>query len=170
MKKGERILLKSIVPGLPEQEVEFVGVQKVGLPDFPEYPLFSLTKDVEGHRAGSTVSHLTLKSMGYVIPDFNAEERPKPKPLTPQQDAYAQQFLNYLDGALGHYLQVSGREDEEAIRVSLKLLLGLSIRNGVLKKYEKMEIKPNKDVSVLATFTMGMTIWLDLFYGKPTES
>lgn len=68
MKVGDSFLIRSAVPGLPDQEIVFIGMQETGIPDEPGYALFNLTKDIEGHPAGSTVAVETLEEAGYIFP------------------------------------------------------------------------------------------------------
>lgn len=92
----------------------------------------------------------------------------KPTPLTNEQAVFAQKFVGYIDELLGEYLQRIGKDDYETINITMKRLLGTAIKNNILKKYEHLEIKENKDIAVLVHFTQGMTIWMDLIYGEPS--
>jgi hypothetical protein len=86
--------------------------------------------------------------------------------LTTEQAVFAQKFVGYLDKLLGESLADLGKDDKTNITFVMKRLLGTAIRNNILSKYESLEIRDNKDVSVLVHFTQGMAIWVDLIYGS----
>ena len=65
--RGDRFLAKSILPNLVDQEVIFEGIQEVGLNDYPDFPLYTLTQDIAGHVKGSTLSRDTLTDYGFVL-------------------------------------------------------------------------------------------------------
>lgn len=67
--KGDRFLAKSIVPGIEDQIVEFVGIQDVGFEEYPAFGLYNLTEDIVGHPKYSTVSKETLTDYGFVLPE-----------------------------------------------------------------------------------------------------
>jgi hypothetical protein len=51
----------------PMAPADFLGTQQ-GYKDIPGYDMYNLTKDIHGHPAGSTVSDITLKRMGFGLP------------------------------------------------------------------------------------------------------
>jgi len=65
--KGDKFLVKSIVPGVLNQEIIFKGIQP-GFDEFPALALYDLTADIEGHPKGSTVTRPTLEEYGFVLP------------------------------------------------------------------------------------------------------
>jgi hypothetical protein len=66
-KRGDRFLATSVVPGVESQEVIFEGIQEVGFADYPDFPLYTLTKQVHDHPIGSTFGRDTLEDFGYVL-------------------------------------------------------------------------------------------------------
>jgi len=69
MNKGDRIPLISVIPGVPPQDVIYIGEQELNFEGNETMSLFNLTKDVVGHPAGSTVSRHTLEEdLGYIFP------------------------------------------------------------------------------------------------------
>jgi hypothetical protein len=65
--KGDRFLAKSVVPGVIDQEVIFEGIQKVGFDNFPDFALYTLTKQIYDYPVGSTFGRDTLEDFGYVL-------------------------------------------------------------------------------------------------------
>jgi hypothetical protein len=69
MKRGDRVLVHSVIPGVPSQEIIYIGEQKLDLEGKEITSLYNLTKDVTGHPTGSTVSSITLEDeLGYILP------------------------------------------------------------------------------------------------------
>jgi len=67
-KRGDRFLAKSIVPNQQDQFVIFEGIQEVGINDYPDFALYTLTKPIGSrHIAGSTLSRDTLEDCGYML-------------------------------------------------------------------------------------------------------
>lgn len=69
MNKGDRIVARSIIPGVPNMVVVFKGFQETGFPELPGFGLYDLTADLPGHTKHSTVSKDTIEGCGYVLPD-----------------------------------------------------------------------------------------------------
>jgi hypothetical protein len=67
--KGDKFLAKSIVPHVQDQIVEFVGIQEIGIEDYPSFAIYNLTQDIAGHPKNSTVSKSTLIDYGFVLPE-----------------------------------------------------------------------------------------------------
>jgi hypothetical protein len=67
--KGDKFVAKSIVPGITDQVVEFVGIQDIGVEGYPSFGLYNLTQGIAGHPAHSTVSKATLTDYGFVLSD-----------------------------------------------------------------------------------------------------
>lgn len=65
--KGDKFLVLSTVPGLPDHTVIFEGIQKVGLANFPDFPLYTLIKGYKNHPEGSTVARMTLEEDGFIL-------------------------------------------------------------------------------------------------------
>lgn len=84
------------------------------------------------------------------------------KSLTTEQAEFAQKFIVYMDKLLSESLSVIGNDERNTIFITVKRLLGTAIRNNLLRRYESLEVRPNKDVSVLLHFTKGMSVWMDL--------
>lgn len=50
----------------------YIGTQS-GFADIPAFSLYNLTADIPGHPAGSTVSDITLRELGYSLPELSPE-------------------------------------------------------------------------------------------------
>jgi hypothetical protein len=73
--------------------VEFAGIQEGG-GIFPDFELYNLTEDIEGHPSGSTVSRKTLEDAGYRVPAQGAQFLPAP-PV--ESEAFKKWFGDWSD-------------------------------------------------------------------------
>jgi hypothetical protein len=65
---GMEFIAKSLVPGLPDLVVVFIGKQEWGKrTDFPPIALYNLTTDLPLHPKDSTVSRQTIEQHGYAL-------------------------------------------------------------------------------------------------------
>jgi hypothetical protein len=68
-KVGDRFIVCSLVPGVPNMAVIFIGMQETDCEDYPAFALYNLTEDIPGHSEHSTISRDTLEGNGYVFPN-----------------------------------------------------------------------------------------------------
>jgi hypothetical protein len=69
MQRGDKVLVHSVIPGVPSQEIIYIGEQQMDLEGTVFMSLWNLTKNIEGHPIGSTVTTQTLEEeAGYILP------------------------------------------------------------------------------------------------------
>jgi len=67
--RGSKFVAKNTFFENVDQVVIFEGIQKTGFADFPDFPIYTLTRKVDSHPEGSTISRMELKKYGYVLPE-----------------------------------------------------------------------------------------------------